>query len=268
MFLSAGDGIEVLSPQGEALRSAPMVGAGALCAAQSSVYCAGADGAIWQLNRQTLMPQSILCGGPGVRDLMVCPHSLRLYALVGDADSVMMIDTKSGKPQIINRCGCNPRQLTLHQGVLAAAGGESGCIHLYEADTLQSRADISMPGPVYGAALHNDSVFALCLTPELNALLVIQSGALRTAVALEGMPGCLRFSKEMLFAATQGWIYAFSLDQMHALFRIRAPGRASALCVYEGGLLSYDPLSECVWTAQADASWRLFRSNIRAMAAG
>lgn len=263
VFLSTDEGVEVLSTRGILLRSAPMRGSGVLCPAGNGLFCAGEDGVLWRLHCRTLMPQAVFQGGPGICDLLVSRDGARLYALLGEADSILMLDASSGRAQIVCRCGCNPQHMVLCADTLAAAGGESGCVHLYDAHTLEKKTEIAMPGPVQSIALQGESVFALCLTAELNTVLVSWNGACRSTALLEGMPGYLCLGGDTLFAAVYGALYAFSLDDLHLRFRLKAPGRASKTCISDHSMLLYDPLSQSLRMINSAGQWRTIRRQVR-----
>ena len=129
-YLSVKDGILMIAADGRALRHAPLEGAGALRAGKHALFCADEHGTIWRLNRETLLPEAVFSAGPGVCDLCLSADETRLYALLADANSVVLLDSQTGRPLLLNGCGCDPRQILLHRGMLAAAGGESGCVHL------------------------------------------------------------------------------------------------------------------------------------------
>lgn len=266
VYLSTDDGVKVFSGMGMLLHEAPMKGAGAICADEESVFCAGADGAIWRLARRSLMPQSIFSGGPGVCDLSVSPDGKKLFALVGEADSVLMSDVLTGKPEAVNCCGCNPQQLTFGDGILAVAGGESGCVHLYDPATLAGLGQISMPGPVYGAAIRDGCIYALCLTAQLNSILIRKKGASQRSLLLEGMPGCLYMADSVLLAATQGWLHVLSLDDFRLLLRQKAPGCAARMRIVNGRVFLHDPLSERAWMLFTGGAWRTLCEKTLAMA--
>ena len=131
LFISTGGGIRVCALSGEVRRQAALDGAGVLCAGHGQLLCACENGReIFRLDRGTLMPQAVYPGGPGLCDLCMSRDGTHLYALCGDADSVMMLDARGGQPLMVNRAGCAPRQMVLAEDVLAVAGGESGCVHL------------------------------------------------------------------------------------------------------------------------------------------
>jgi len=247
----------MLSNQGETQFSASLNGAGALCAGRDHLFCAAEGGAIWRLDTCTLLPQALYPGGPGVCGLLLSADETRLYALLADGDSVLLSDAKTGCPLVLNRCGSNPRQMVLTQNVLAVAGGESGCIHLYDAQSLQEIRTISMPGPVCSVAAQGESIYALCLTSNLSSLLLTCDGRREMELALEGMPGRLLHTGSTLLAATQGWLYVLSADGARILRRVRAPGRASDMYLMQGKLLLCDPFTECVFSLGQGGAWRL-----------
>lgn len=263
IYLSTDEGVEVLSMQGGLLHAAPMRGAGTLCLAKESLFCADEEGVIWRMNRHTLMPQAVFQGGPGICDLLVSRDGVRLYALLAEADSILMLDASSGRAQIVCRCGCNPQHMVLCGDTLAAAGGESGCLHLYDAHTLETRGEVSMPGPVQSIVVRDESVFALCLTAELNTVLVRWNGACCSTVLLEGMPGYLYLYRNTLFAAVYGALYAFSPDDLRLLFRLKAPGRASKICAIDRSMFLHDPLSQRLWRINSSGQWRMIRRQVR-----
>lgn len=264
LFVSTGDGICVCALSGEIRRQAALGDAGALCASGVHLLCAcGYGREIFRLDRRTLMPQAVYPGGPGVCDLCLSQDGMRLYALCGEADGVMMLDARSGQPMIVSRVGCAPRQMALEGGTLAIAGGESGFVHLLSAQTLEAEGCISMPGPVYSAAIGGGRVHALCLTQTLDALLVTAlPGGGRRTLALHGMPGCLLLQGERLLAATQRRLYAVSVDGGCILGQGAAPGCVHRLLGETGGLYACEMLGERLF-ACAGGRWRALHAGVR-----
>ena len=259
LFVSTGGGIRVCALSGEVRRQAALEGAGALCAAKEHLLCAcGCGREIFRLDRWALMPQAVYPGGPGVCELRLSRDGTHLLVLCGDADSVMMLDARSGRPLVVSRVGCNPRQMALDGDTLAIAGGESGFVHLLNAQTLQAAHCLSMPGPVYSTALGRGRVHALCLTPTLDSLLVTAlPGGGRQTLALPGMPGCLLLQGEMLLAATQRRLYAVSSDGGRILWQSAAPGRAHRLMGEAGWLFVCELLGERLFASKCPGGrWR------------
>ena len=257
LYVSTQEGVSQLSLTGERLRYAPLMGAGALCAGEKSLFCADGSGAIWRMDRENFLPEGCICGGPGLCDLCLSPDEARLYALLGDADSVLMVDGRTGRPMLVNHCGCNPKQLLLCGRVLAAAGGESGMVHLYDADTLVCQREISMPGPVYSIAISGGRLYALCLTERLDTVLIVVEGKKQNFQDLQGMPGTLLIHENRLYAATQGMFYVFDLESLRLIKRMSVSGRPSRMFVAGKCVIAYDPLFERVYAMHEDWRWRM-----------
>jgi len=255
MYLCGDDRIAVLSADGDMLGCSPLCGAAALCLGRENLYCAAEDGAIWRLDSQTLMPLGICCGGPGICAMCLSDDGSRLYALLGEADCVLMADARSGQMLAVNRCGCNPQSLALFSGILYAAGGESGSIHLYDALTLEGRGGISLPGPVYSALLSTEGFYALCLTAQLSTLLIAGRGTQQHSIRLDGMPGSICIRDQHLYACTQGRLYVFDQKNIAPLGVRKAPGRANRLRICGGEMTACDPLSECVYRCRGGGPW-------------
>lgn len=259
LYLSLRDEIAEVLPE-LTMRRVPFSGAGALCAGEKSLFCADQSGAIWRLDRKTLMEQSLSCGGPGICDLCLSPCGTRLYALLSEADSVLLCDAQCARALVLNRCGCNPSSLSCTAELLAVAGGESGCVHLYDALTLECLAEMPMPGPVCSVLLHNGAVYALCMTADMNTLLAIRRGKDEIRLRLGGMPGCLCAAGDRILAATQGCLHVLTWDGRLLGMRA-APGRASRLCADRAAVYLYDPLSECIFLSRDGGPWRLLCSH-------
>ena len=269
LFVSTGRGIGACAWTGKILRHTAIEGAGAICAAKDSLLCAGENGrTLFRLDKRTLMPQALYPGGPGLCEIRLSPDEERLYALCAEADSVMMLDAHDGRPQIVCRTGCYPRGMALEGGVLAIAGGESGCVHLVSAYTLEAMESLSAPGPVYGTALCGGRVYALCLTQTLDSLLMTaQPGGQRQMLALSGMPGSLLVYADMLLAATQCRLYAVSADGARVLHQQDAPGRLHRMTAQDGALYAVDLLGERLYTcAGRGGRWRALLADVRDMA--
>lgn len=262
LYLALRDGIANMTSTGEILRQTHMDGVTALCSGENRIFCADRAGALWCMDTDTLMPCVLGCGGPGVCAMCLSPCGKRLYVLLGDADSVLMSDAKDCRPQAVNRCGVNPKSLACCGDLLVAAGGESCCVHLFKAETLDSVADIRMPGPVYSAACLNGAIYALCLSQDMQALLVRAQGQRRIILRLGGMPGCLHVMRGCVYVATYGWLYVFSQEGLRLLDKRKAPGKAGRIMAMKDGMILYDPLSECVFSRWREEAWQLLASSV------
>ena len=124
MRLYISTGSEIVACSGAQIQCAPLPGSGVLCVSGKALFCAsGEDRVIWKLDSEALMPQAVFPAGPGVCDLCVSRDGKRLYALLGEADSVLMCDAGTGAALVVCRCGVNPRHMALSGDVLAVAGG-------------------------------------------------------------------------------------------------------------------------------------------------
>lgn len=267
LYLSVHDGIAVLSEQGNLICRAALEGAGALCVGEESIFCADRHGCIWRFDKQTLMPQALSCGGPGICSLRLSACGERLYALLGEANSVLMSDAKTGSPLMVNRCGSNPRSLAVYENLLVAAAGAYGCVCLYDHKTLACRKTVAMPGAVIGADMEDGHLYALCMADDMSSLLIACYGDRRCMRRLPGMPGCLCLLNGSVYAATQGWLHVFSGDTLRCLDVRTAPGRADCLLVNRKRLLLHDPLSENVFVSHHGGPWKSLFSGVLSLAA-
>lgn len=244
-----------------------MQGGDALCACGGHIFLASnAERAIWRLDANTLMPQAVFPGGPGMCAMCAGADGMRLYTLLGDADSVLMSDAGTGSALLLNRCGCNPRRMMLRGGLLVIAGGEDGCVHLLDDHTLEGRYCLRMPGPVHDVLAAQGRIHALCMTAELSALLVTQEAGMRHVLALDGMPGCLYAGADALLAATQGWLYQLTPDGLRIIRRHRAPGRCAQLLEAGGRVYALDILTEYLHVRHESLGWRCLRRGVKAIA--
>lgn len=262
LYLASQSGIAVRSLKGELLQRADLEGALALCAGEESLFCADRGGMIWRFDSRTLMPVSLGCGGPGVCAMCMSPCGRRLYALLGEGDSVLMSDGKNCKPLALNRCGLNPKSLICCGDRLVAAGGENCRVHIYCAKTLDTICEIAMPGPVYSAAVCDGVVYALCLAPDMHALLVAVQGERRMMLRLCGMPGCLCVKGECVLVAVQEWLYVFSAKELYMISKCAVPGKPERIFARDNLLIVYDPLSEAIFSACGAGVWKYLAGGV------
>ncbi len=265
LYLCLRDGIAEVSAESMRMSLTPFSGAEVLCAGREFLFASDDRGAIWRLDRRSMLERGMSCGGPGICDLCLSPDGMRLFALLGEGDSVLLSDAHSGRPLALNCCGCNPQNLSFCGKTLAASGGESSCVLLYSADALQCVAEIPMPGPVCCVLLCRHALFALCLTPEWNTLLVLRRREKQNTIHLSGVPGCLCLHNNRLLAATQGRLYTFCADSGRLLGVCCAPGRASRLFAAGDKLFLLDPLSECAFVSGSAGAWKTICGGVRHM---
>ena len=132
---------------------------------------------------------------PGVRRMCALPDAL--YCLSSEADSVSLLCPRSGQLRLCAQAGCDPRDLALSpcRRMLAAAGGASGRLYLYEARTLRPLRAIALPGVVYAACFCGTALMALCAVEEgeIHTCLyrVSARGVVNQTLRLPGLPGAL-----------------------------------------------------------------------------
>ncbi|MBR3796955.1 MAG: hypothetical protein IKK34_13150 [Clostridia bacterium] len=264
IYVSQLSEISVFSAEGEMLRRRALDGAGAICVSGEYLFCAVDEGrAILRLNRNTLMPEAAFGGGPGVTQLLASADGGRLYALCAEADSVLLINARSGAPMVLCRSGCNPQQMMLYGASLVVSGGESGHVHLLDAQSLEVRGNLAMPGPVYSAWMGGGMIHALCMTQTLDALLVTDSMGGRVQLPLEGMPGRLLRRGGELLVSVSGRICAVSPEDARLRTSYTAPGRAAALLLSGSTLCFVDMLSERIFIRVGEGMWKLLCAGVK-----
>lgn len=254
IIVSGGDEIRELDDRLMPGRRIQLEGSGALCAAQNEIFCACSWGdMIWKLNAAQLVPTGLFAGGPGMRELIVSRDGERLFALCSDADSLLMLSSKTGAPMMVNRVGVNPLSVTQDEtgDVLAVACGEYACTALLCAHTLDVRARYPMPGIVFSVALLRGTVYSLCLDETLSSTLTtIMPGGVRRMIRLCGMPGTLHAAERALLVATQERLYTVSLDGAHVLRERAVCGRAEQMLALDRTLLLRDGIGEGLYALE------------------
>ena len=239
--------------------------AASLCAGKSGLFCADAGGALWRFDRKTMMEASVGCAGPGVCDMCMSGDGEKLFSLLGDADSILMSDASTCAPIAVNRCGCNPQNMSLCGNMLAVSGGESGYVYLFSMQTLECIARIPMPGIVCSVLLREEAIYALCMSPEMHSVFVVCQGRRKSVLGLEGMPGCLCLQGENVLIATQRKQYLYSPASGCLIHMRSAPGRARRICMNRGNVFLLDALSETVFISGEGEHWHRLFSGVKDM---
>lgn len=257
IIVSGGDEIRELDDSLMPGRRIQLEGSGALCAAGDEIFCACSWGdMILKLNAAQLVPTGLFAGGPGMRELIVSRDGERLFALCSDADSLLMLSSKTGAPMMINRVGVNPLSVTQDEtgDMLAVACGEYACTALLCAHTLDVCARYPMPGIVFSVALLRGTVYSLCLDETLSSTLTtIMPGGVRRMIRLCGMPGSLHAGERALLVATQERLYTVSLDGARVLRERAVCGRAEQMLMLDHALLLRDGLGERLYALEDGA---------------
>lgn len=261
IIVSGGDQLrELLMPEAALQRCVQLEGAGAVAARGENLFCACGE-VIWRLEARRLVPAALFAGGPGICQMALSPCGARLYALLEDADSLLMLDALSGAPLVVNRVGVCPRAMALDEAgkTVAVAGGECARTVLLCAKTLDVLSQLPMPGIVYAVALSGGTVYSLSLSDTLNTTLTtVSPGGVYRSLPLSGMPGALALSDGLLLAATHGYLYTIASDGSRVLCRRSAAGRARRLFSCGGQLVLCDMLGEAVFAlGQGRRNWRM-----------
>ena len=207
---------------GEILCEALIDGCSAVCACAETVYAAGKkEGVIYRLDKR-LLPCGVCAGGPGLSALAVSRDEKRLFALLSDADGVLMLSGHDGAPMIFARTGVTPVGMRLDaQGeLLLVAGGRDGCAQLLCAKTLNTLCSFKGEGICCDALCCGNRICALLLTPSLQTLLMVweRSGSYRQ-ICFPGAPGSLVFRDQLLFVSAGEWLYAFDTRRLRLVDR-------------------------------------------------
>lgn len=251
-LVSGGDRLRWISlSQGDVLAETTLEGCGAVCVHGEIVFAAvRGEEAIYRLDER-LLPSGIYAGGPGMRTMCVSPDGERLYVLLADADSVLMLAAASGAPQLLARAGVNPRQMRLdaENELLVIAGGGDGCAHLLEARSLRLLRSIREEGVCWDAVPLDNVLYLLMLTPALTTLLVARSEREgRQCVALAGTPGSIcRVADGMLWVCAGEWLYAVDPHTLRVARKTFAGSHAGKLIGIGRRCLLLNPVSERLW---------------------
>jgi len=216
---------------GEILCEASIGGCSAVCACAETVYAAGEEeGVIYRLDKR-LLPCGVCAGGPGMRALSVSRDGERLFALLSDADGVMMLSGQDGSPMIFARAGVAPAGMRLddRKELLLVAGGRDGCAWLLCAKTLSTLCSFRGEGVCCDALCCGSRICALLLTPSLHTRLAVweRSGGCRQ-ICFPGEPGSLMLRDKLLFVSAGQWLYALDMRQLRLVdrrFLENGPGR-------------------------------------------
>lgn len=216
---------------GEILCEASIGGCSAVCACAETVYTAGKEErVIYRLDKR-LLPCSVCAGGPGISALAVSGDGERLFALLSEADGVLMLSGRDGSPMIFARAGVTPAgmRLDVRRQFLMVAGGRDGCAWLLCAKTLNMLCTYRGEGICCDALCCGSRICALLLTPALHTRLMVweKSGGCRQ-ICFPGEPGSLLLRDQQLFVSAGQWLYVLDARQLHLVerrFLEHGPGR-------------------------------------------
>jgi len=247
------------------LASRDMPGAGALSTWRGLVLCAdSADDCIRVLDADTLQTQRSISAGPGIRALQPGMDGASLYALAGDADSLLKLDMTDGALQMLARVGVQPRDMAMDPSgrLLAVAGGASCCVHIVRIDTLATVATIDVDGIAVGVCFGPGALWALCamgLEEMSSCLMRIRTGNWRIerTLRLEGMPGGLIGLPDegVLIGLLDGVLYVAKHGK-RAAWRIPMEGALPDMAARCGARVYWsDALGGRIWTVHSASAY-------------
>lgn len=246
---------EMIPGERRVCRRVQLEGAGALLTAGGNLFAACDRGnVIWRMDGRTLAPGALFSGGPGVCQMLASRDGERLYALCGEADSLLALSARSGAPLLLNRVGVCPCAMAMDDvgETIAVAGGACGEVVLLRADTLCVTRRLQTAGVVFSALIAGNLVFALSLTESMNTELNVFRGAQAAQVIpLPGMPGALAKFGGRIAAATHEQIALLSEDGSRVVQRWPAQGRAGRMIPCSAGLLTVDTWTETLFLQTA-----------------
>jgi hypothetical protein len=247
------------------LVSRDLPGAGPLCAWHGAVLCTdSADGCVRVLDAGTLDTLRSIPAGPGIRALRPGLDGASLYALAGDADSLLKLDITGNTLQMLARVGVQPRDLALDPSgrMLAVAGGASCCVHILRSDTLTSAATIDVGGIAVGVCFGPGVLWALCAAgqEEMSSCLIrMRAGSWRIErrLHMEGMPGVLVGLPDegVLIGLLDGVVYV-ARHGKRAAWRIPLEGALPDVAARSGARVYWsDALGSRIWTVHSASAY-------------
>jgi len=247
------------------LASCLIPGAGALCAWRGAVLCAdGAENCVRVLDAGTLETLRRIPAGPGIRTLLPGMDGASLYALAGDADSLLKLDATDGTLQLLARVGVQPRDLAMDASgrMLAVAGGASCCVHILRGDTLAAIATIDVDGIAVGVCFGPGTLWVLCAAGQeemSSCLMRVRTGNWRIerVLRMEGMPGGLIGLPDegALIGLLDGVLYVGKHGK-RAAWRIPLEGALPDIAVRSGARVYWsDALGSRIWTVHSASAY-------------
>jgi len=211
----------------------PMEGRpGCLCAHSGFVYCASmSDACIWRLRREDLQPVQCFAAGQDIECMCVSRDGNRLYALVGGADSLLMLDVQAGELMMSAPVGMQPRDMRMDRSgrFLAVAGGATGTVLLLEADTLRQCAEFPVTGAACGVLFAADGLIVLSAVGEYEpctqvGLVLPHAGGFEKLCGLPGVPGGFALAMNGLLVGHLGKITMLSLQHREMRWQMSVQG--------------------------------------------
>lgn len=250
VLVSGGDRLRRWSlEENRVLAETTLEGSGALCTCGGKIFVAGErDGAIYRFDERMLL-SGIYAGGHGMCAMCASADTERLYVLLADANSVLMLRASDGTPMILAHAGIHPRRMHLNEalGTLVIAGGEDGCARILCPHTLRVQREIREDGVCIDALAYGEWICMLMRTPTLGTHLILRERGERREIVLRGMPGALGMESGTLWVCAGEWLYAFSPETLRLRHRTLCARYSGKLICKEGRRLLLCPVSETLY---------------------
>lgn len=266
VLISGGERLGIVSLRQEKLvKETPLEGCSAVCLSGKMVFAAGEnDRAVYRLD-ENLLPCGVYAGGPGMGAVCISGDGQRLYVLLRDADSVMMLNASDGSPMFLARAGVSPMAMHLEENgrCLIVAGGKDGQAMLLCPHTLRSLHSVREEGICLDALLFGDTLCMMSMTEALHTQLTLRRmPGLRRTFLLPGMPGSLCAAGDELFVSTGDGLYVFDAGAMRLKRRMTSGGIYGKLLKADGRLLLISAVHEALFLADG-CRMRLLCRNVR-----
>ncbi|MDR1570726.1 MAG: lactonase family protein [Oscillospiraceae bacterium] len=190
-----------------------------------------ADGAaIARLRGDTLQPDFEYAAGEDIERILISHDGSRLWALLGGADTLLMMDAYSGEWLMSAPVGSHPRDLRLDRSgrYLIAAGGDTGTVVVLEADTLIKQAEYAVDGPAVGAFFAIDGVVILSETGDYEPFAQVgvytKTGEFERLFLLPGIPTCFSMAMNGLIVGHLNAMTMLNLQHREVRWRINVQG--------------------------------------------
>jgi DNA-binding beta-propeller fold protein YncE len=186
---------------------------------------------ILRLNLQDLTADREYAAGADVERMFLSYDGGRLYALLGGADTVLMMDADSGEWLMSAPVGVSPRDMRLDKSGkrLAVAGGASGSVLVLDAENLETQAEYPVEGTAVGAFFAADGLVTLSESADYEPYGIVgiipeRSGEYEAVWELPGMPSSFAMGMNGLLVGHMNTITLLNLQHRETRWRMIVQG--------------------------------------------
>lgn len=203
---------------------------GFVCARSGNVYLAS-DSAILRLRGEDLQPDFEYSAGEDIERILISHDGTRLYALMGGADTLLMMDADNGEWLTSIPLGSHPRDLRMDRSgkYLVAAGGDTCAVTVLESDTLVKQAVYDVDGPAVGALFGVDGIVILNETGDYEPFAQVgcvntRTGELERLFLAPGIPTSFAMGMNGLIVGHLNGISLMNTQRRETQWRINVHG--------------------------------------------